>query len=225
MRRIFFCCCLRTCFCDHQDTWIILMKHSLGSWSSWLAIETLRRSPPEIPGKKRPPITLWATWVRLSSAMTADTCAGARGQRSGDKGQQYRLAYNFYLHLRDTEDSHICSVNNLQWHNKIRHITFKSDNVIRLFALLSRVFIFLDICLLKGQKEHSQRAEETLKSHLLSDSFSRMLLQGQQGCVGQTLLHCEVTQQVVTLEQEYTHKEKNKMQPSLKTGWNNQTWQ
>lgn len=48
-------------------------------------METLLLSPPEIPGKTRPPITLWATWLRLSSAMTADTCTGARSQRSGDR--------------------------------------------------------------------------------------------------------------------------------------------
>ena len=38
-------------------------------------METLLLSPPEIPGKTRPPITLRPTWVRLSSDITADTCS------------------------------------------------------------------------------------------------------------------------------------------------------
>lgn len=46
---------------------------SIGSWSSWLAMETLLLSPPEMPGKMRPPITLWATCPKLSSTMTAAT--------------------------------------------------------------------------------------------------------------------------------------------------------
>ena len=37
-------------------------------------METRLLSPEEIPGNTRPPITLRPTWVRLSSAITADTC-------------------------------------------------------------------------------------------------------------------------------------------------------
>lgn len=44
------------------------------------------------------------------------------------------------------------------------------------------------------------RKEETLQSHLLLDGFGRMFPQGQLGCVGQSLLHCQITQQVITLE-------------------------
>lgn len=57
-------------------------KNVRGSWSNWLAMETLLLSPPEIPGKIRPPMTLWATWVRLNSAITADTWLIQRSRMS-----------------------------------------------------------------------------------------------------------------------------------------------
>lgn len=75
-------------------------RHSLGSCSSWLAMDTRLLSPPEIPGMTRPPITLWATWLRLSSAMTDDTCTGARGQRSGG----LFMAFIAARQSRDEED-------------------------------------------------------------------------------------------------------------------------
>lgn len=37
-------------------------------------------------------------------------------------------------------------------------------------------------------------------SHLLPDGFSRVLPQGQLSRVGQSLLHCQITQQVIALE-------------------------
>lgn len=45
--------------------------------------------------------------------------------------------------------------------------------------------------------------EETPGRHLLPDGFGRVLLQGQLGRVGQSLLHRQITQQVVALEAEH----------------------
>ena len=50
------------------------------------------------------------------------------------------------------------------------------------------------------------RKEEALQSHLLLDGFGRMFPQGQLGCVGQSLLHCQITQQVITLERNETKR-------------------
>lgn len=47
---------------------------------------------------------------------------------------------------------------------------------------------------------HRADEEEAPRRHLLPDGFCRVSLQGQLGCVGQSLLHCQITQQVVTLE-------------------------
>lgn len=111
-------------------------------------METLRLSPPEMPGKKRPPMTLRATWVRLSSAMTEDTC-----QRQRSKVGRQILVQRSHL---DAMGSFSCP--------------------------------------------HRADDEETPGRHLLPDGFGRVSLQGQLGCVGQSLLHRQITQQVVTLE-------------------------
>lgn len=43
-------------------------------------------------------------------------------------------------------------------------------------------------------------------SHLLPDGFGRVLPQGQLGRVGQSLLHCQITQQVIALEVKKTKR-------------------
>lgn len=125
-------------------------------------METLRLSPPEMPGKKRPPMTVWVTWVRLSSAMTADTCAGARAHTSVIVVQIFSLDTNMLSYP------------------------------------FSFSFFFFTV-------PAGMTQEETPRPHLLPDGFSRVLLQGQLGRVGQRLLHRQITQQIITLEHKTGH--------------------
>lgn len=48
------------------------------------------------------------------------------------------------------------------------------------------------------------KTKAALESHLLLDSLGRVFPQGQLGSVGQSLLHCQITQQVIALEKERT---------------------
>lgn len=45
----------------------------------------------------------------------------------------------------------------------------------------------------------ADRAGEAFKSHLFLDGFGRVFPQSQLGCVCQSLLHCQITQQVIAL--------------------------
>lgn len=46
-------------------------------------------------------------------------------------------------------------------------------------------------------------------SHLLPDGLGRVLPQGQLGRVGQSLLHCQITQQVIALEIKKTKRSRS----------------
>lgn len=61
------------------------------------------------------------------------------------------------------------------------------------------------------------RKEEALQSHLLLDGFGRMFPQGQLGCVGQSLLHCQITQQVITLERNETKRLRTERAKEIET--------
>lgn len=57
----------------------------------------------------------------------------------------------------------------------------------------------------KGQGSGTRPPTHPGMAHLLPDGFSRVLLQGQLGRVGQRLLHRQVAQQVVALERKTPH--------------------